>query len=56
VLCVDKKSSLKDSKGKGKEDKKEKEVNNNLKKAPGPGIDLSTMRKEVFQPKEVSVS
>ncbi|XP_055901258.1 regulator of G-protein signaling loco-like isoform X2 [Biomphalaria glabrata] len=26
--------------------------NNNLKKAPGPGIDLSTMRKEVFNAKE----
>ncbi|XP_046335041.2 regulator of G-protein signaling 12-like isoform X2 [Haliotis rufescens] len=31
---------------------KDKEVNNNLKKCPGPGIDLSTMRKEVFQTKE----
>ncbi|XP_041370703.1 regulator of G-protein signaling 12-like isoform X2 [Gigantopelta aegis] len=29
-----------------------KEVNNNSKKPPGPGIDLSTMRKEVFQTKE----
>ncbi|KAK7494735.1 hypothetical protein BaRGS_00014133 [Batillaria attramentaria] len=57
-----KKSSVKTSsdsalKGLGKikekDDKKEKEVNNNLKKAPGPGIDLSTMRKEVFNPKEV---
>ena len=28
--------------------------NPNMKKAPGPGIDLSTMRKEVFNPKEVS--
>ena len=25
----------------------------NAKKGPGPGIDLSTMRKEVFHPKEV---
>ena len=55
VLISDKKSSVKEPKGKGKDkdDRKDKEVNNNMKKAPGPGIDLSTMRKEVFQPKEV---
>ncbi|XP_070209927.1 regulator of G-protein signaling 12-like isoform X2 [Littorina saxatilis] len=45
-----KKSNVKE--GKGKEGKKDKEVNNNSKKGPGPGIDLSTMRKEVFNPKE----
>ena len=53
MTVSDKKSSVKESKGKGKDKDKDKEVNNNLKKAPGPGIDLSTMRKEVFQPKEV---
>lgn len=40
---------------KEKDEKKDKEVNNNHKKGPGPGIDLSTMRKEVFNPKEVSL-
>ena len=53
MLFLVRKSVSKESRFSEKERGGKREVNNNVRQSSGYGIDLSTMRKEVFQPKEV---